>query len=105
MKASLTQNGKSILSYNGEADMIGGTAETPSHCAVNGKNIRIETGELQMDVELTATNKIAYFGEENMNVDASQGSSPTTFSDEFVSISVAPAVGHPLLGIEYSLCV
>ena len=102
MTVSLTQNGTTLLSYDDQPVIIPESAGTPPHYSVDGKGIRVKTGNLLMEIRLEIKQTSGNRGWYIYNI---QASTPATskLSDQFVSINFSPVAENLLLGIEYSL--
>ena len=99
LSVSLTQNGSTLLNYDDQPVIIPESAGTPSHYAVDGKDVRVKAGDLHMEIRL----ELSRDSISGWAVFVIQTSTISKLSDKFVSINFAPVAENLLLGIEYSL--
>ena len=98
---TLTQNVKTLLNYVGRAPIILESQGTPRHFAVEAKDVYVEAGALQVDIQLTLTNANRHHEYFYSHITSPQ--KVTKLSDNFVSIEFTPVAENLLLGFEYSL--
>ena len=96
----LTQNGSTLLEYNGFPVIITKSAGQPEHGAVEGKNVRVETGNLLLEIKLEVRNACGRSAAFSFRT---SGLATSELSDQFVTITFAPVHENLLLGIEYQL--
>ena len=97
----LIQKGKTLLTYTGECAIIPLSDGTPCHFAVDAKDACVETGTLQVDIQLMITNTGNYLV--GRHVIYSSPGTTTKLSDNSVSIQFTAVDKNLLLGFEYLL--
>ena len=98
----LTQDGQTLLHYNGKHMVTAASGSMSAHFAVDANNVHVKPSKVQLEIkrslQATSCGGVYY----SLTV-----SPPTTskLSDDYVSIDFTPVPENFLLGIEYSTVV